>query len=202
MMRDLVKFLSRFNRKERFFLVGQALGNEEFSLDESFREELSKVIEVKIPSDAFAAMDYHLDWIAASLWAYREPGNLCNPLPNSGQISGTQQDIDLLIAFEAEGRYHLVLLEAKGYGSWNNGQMREKSRRLKRIFGEDGEKHPRVKPHFCLMSPGRPGRLETEDWPAWMMGDGGQPYYWLKLNLKPHRLQVTREGSGFRIRKI
>ena len=188
MMADLVKLLSRFNRKERFFLVGQALGNKEFSLDASFCEELGKEIEVKVPRDAFAAMDYHLDWIAASLWAYRKPENLGSPFPNSDQVvTGTQQDIDLLIAFKAEHYYHLVLLEAKG-GSWNNNQMREKSQRLKRIFGEDGEKHPKVKPHFCLMSPRRPRRLEPEDWPAWMRRCGDQPYYWLKLNLYPFGL--------------
>ena len=208
MMADLVKLLSRFNRKERFFLVGQALGNKEFSLDASFREELGKEIEVKVPRDAFAAMDYHLDWIVASLWAYRKPENLDSLFPNSDQlVKGTQQDVDLLIAFESEGCYHLVFLEAKaydsdGYASWDNDQMRKKSQRLKRIFEEDGEKHPKVKPHFCLMSPRRPRRLETEDWPAWMRRCGDQPYYWLKLKLEPHRLRVTREGSSFRIKKI
>ena len=202
-MADLVKLLSRFNRKERFFLVRQALGNKEFALDANFREELSKQIEVNIPCNAFAAIDYHLDWIAASLWAYQKPENEGLLFSNSNQvIKGTQQDIDLLIAFKAGGYYHLVLLEAKGYGSWDNNQMREKSQRLKRIFGECGEKHPKVKPHFCLMSPKQPQRLKTEHWPAWMRRCGGQPYYWLKLNLEPHRLRVTREGNGFRIREI
>ncbi len=44
-MPDLIDPLSRFNRKERFFLVSQALGNKGvtngFLLDQSFREKLS-----------------------------------------------------------------------------------------------------------------------------------------------------------------
>ena len=211
-MSDLVELLSQFNRKERFFLVGQALGNKGFLLDASFREKLGDVIEVEIPSNAFAGMDYHLDWIAASLWAYRKPELVGKPFSNADQVAtGTQQDIDLLIAFEAEDHYCLVLLEAKGYDSWTNEQMCEKSQRLKGIFGWDGKKHPKVKPHFCLTSPRKPERLETRSWPTWMRKDVGDPYYWLELNLEYPRLQITRcdsngksleGGSHFCIKKV
>ena len=166
----------RNHRKERFFLVGQALGNRGFSLDPSFRKKLGDEIKVKIPTDAFTGMDYHLDWIAASVCAYREPKVLDKPFPNSEQVAtGTQQDIDLLIAFEAEDHYCVVLLEAKGYDSWTNAQMNQKSQRLQGIFGWDGKKHPEVKPHFCLASPRRPERLETGSWPTWMRKDGDDP---------------------------
>ena len=128
---DLISLLNHFNRKERFFLVGQALGNREFSLGERFRQELGEVIEVEIPCDAFVAMDYHPDWISASLWAYRNPKRVGEAVCNSdGVATGTQQDVDLLIAFEQEDCYCLVLVEAKGYDSWNNKQMNEKSDRL------------------------------------------------------------------------
>ena len=161
-MSDLVELLSQFNRKERFFLVGQALGNKGFSLAEDFRKKLGDEIKSEIPADAFVGMDYHLDWIAASLWAYRNPELVDKPFANSDQVAtGTQQDIDLLIAFEAEGHYYLVLLEAKGYSPWSNEQMCDKAQRLKGIFGCDGKKHPKVKPKFCLTSPRKPERLET-----------------------------------------
>ena len=52
-MSDLIEILRQFNRKERFFLIGQALGNEAFSLAERFRQELGEVIGVKIPGNAF-----------------------------------------------------------------------------------------------------------------------------------------------------
>ena len=158
-MSDLIDLLSRFNRKERFFLVSQALSNEGgtkgFSLDPCFREKLSREIGVEVPDTALAWMDYHLDWIAASLWAHRKPGYLDTIFPNPDQrvVTGTQRDIDLLIAFKTGDDHHLVLLEAKGYDDWDNRQLAKKSRQLKEIFGPHGDKHPNVKPYFCLSSP-------------------------------------------------
>ena len=109
-MSDLIEILRQFNRKERFFLIGQALGNEAFSLAERFRQELGEVIGVKIPGNAFVGMDYHLDWIAASLRAHRNPKRVGEAVCNSDEVAtGTQQDVDLLIAFEQEDCYCLVL---------------------------------------------------------------------------------------------
>ena len=117
-MPDLIEILEQFNRKERFFLIGQALGNEDFPLSKSFREDLGDAIGIDIPRGAFAAMDYHLDWIAASLRAYQacregEPMKvslLGKTFPNSGSdpvVTGTQQDTDLLIAFKEKRRGEL-----------------------------------------------------------------------------------------------
>ena len=201
-MPDLIDLLSRFNRKERFFLVRQALGTKGgtngFSLDPCFREKLGKAISVEVPDTALAWMDYHLDWIAASLRAHREPGYLDTVFPNPGQrvVTGTQRDIDLLIAFKTGDDYHLILLEAKGDEAWNNDQLAAKSKRLKKIFGPAGAEQPNVTPYFCLTSPRKPERLKTEDWPAWMRRDGTDPYYWLKLDLPSPRLHVTRCNSG------
>ena len=201
-MTDLIDLLSCFNRKERFFLVRQALGTKGgtggFTLDPCFREKLGKAICVEVPDTALAWMDYHLDWIAASLWAYRKPGCLDTIFPNPYQrvVTGTQRDIDLLIAFKTGDDHYLVLLEAKGYDDWNNRQLAKKSRQLKEIFGPHGDKHPNVKPYFCLSSPEQSKNLKIEDWPAWMRRDGTDPYYWLKLDLPSPRLHVTRCNSG------
>ncbi|MGL4354938.1 MAG: hypothetical protein ACRCTP_13820 [Aeromonas popoffii] len=59
--------LKSFNRKERFYLVGQMLGNPDFRMDDKQLDKISKLIDVEIPREYFAAMDYHLDWIYASL---------------------------------------------------------------------------------------------------------------------------------------
>ena len=201
-MTDLIETLGKFNRKERFFLIRQALGDGDFPLSKSFREDLGVAIGlaacgIEIPCGAFAAMDYHLDWIAASLWAYQKPDPTSEPFPNPDRVvTGTQQDTDLLIAFkEKEGEnYRLVLVEAKGYGPWSNKQMGEKAERLEGIFGKDGKKHPEVTPHFCLMSLTPPEKLVTESWPAWMKADAGYPY-WMELKLDYPRLEVTRCDS-------
>ena len=193
-MSDLIEILSKFNRKERFFLIGQALGKQKFVLADSFREDLCAKIGVEVPDCAYAAMDYHLDWIAASLRAHRNPDPTDEPYSNSDKVvTGTQQDIDLLIAFKAGEVYHLILVEAKGYSYWNNKQLLAKAQRLKKLFGRKGEKHrPEVKPHFCLMSPQRPKGLTCDSWPSWM-----REYHWLQLKLEWPRWRVTRcESNG------
>ena len=50
------------------------LGNQDFRMDENQLDEISKLIKVKIPNEYFAAMDYHLDWIYASLFLTQEHG--------------------------------------------------------------------------------------------------------------------------------
>src|SRR4051812_23440982 len=62
-----LEYLRRLNRKERFFLVGMALGNPSFELAPAFRDLIGGALGLKIPHDSFVAMDYHLDWIYASL---------------------------------------------------------------------------------------------------------------------------------------
>ncbi|MBI4301278.1 MAG: hypothetical protein HY664_01570 [Chloroflexi bacterium] len=64
-MLEIIANLRLFNRKERFFLVGMALGNPKFKLIEQFRNQLNDKLGLFVPEDAFAAMDYHLDWIYA-----------------------------------------------------------------------------------------------------------------------------------------
>ena len=206
-MSDLIEILSKFNRKERFFLIGQALGKQKFVLADSFREDLFAKIGVEVPDCAYAAMDYHLDWIAASLRAHRNPDPTDELYSNSDNVvTGTQQDIDLLIAFKAGEVYHLVLVEAKGYSYWDNKQLLEKTQRLQNLFGHEGnEHHPEVKPHFCLMSPQKPEKLKCDSWPAWM-----RDYHWLQLKLENPRWKVTRcdsegessaNGGHFRIKE-
>ena len=197
-MAGLIKLLKQFNRKERFFLVGQALDNEGFRLSDCFREKLADAIGLKeeIPCDAFAAMDYHLDWVAGSLWAYLHLD--CETFPKTDKTSRvTQRDVDLIIAFKAEGYHHIIFIEAKGYNSWDNAQMHLKADRLKNIFGQHGEKYCNVEPHFCLASLKPPQGLKIQDWPKWMKKDDTQkqdcawPYYWMKLDLPSPRSIVT-----------
>ena len=187
---DLLELLESFNRKERFFLVRQALGN--FQLSDEFRRELGDAISVAIPRDAFAAMDYHLEWLTAALYAH-ECGDLNRIFDNPQQqvIKGNQQDTDLLVAFQDDERHHIVLVEAKGATGWTKKQMRSKADRLTQIFGSDGNRYSGVMPHFCLASPCPPKKLRASEWPRWMSKDDGS-YYWLRLNFPEDRVMVTR----------
>lgn len=194
-MSDFITLLEQFNRKERFFLFLRATGKDELKLSTEFEEQLSKKIGVKVPDCAYAATDYHLDWLAASVKAYQsglsEEQYIGKPFPNHGEqktVKGSQEDIDLLIAFKEKGTdsYHVILVEAKGYGSWDSAQLRSKAERLKQIFpnpDKDG-----IRPHFCLLSPKKPQRLSAEirrDWP-----------HWTCLDVPVKRLEVTRIDSG------
>lgn len=206
-MPDLIELLESFNRKERFFLISQALGN--FQMSDHFRRELGKTVSIEIPAGSFTAMDYHLDWLTAALVAHGA-GNKGELFDNPGQqtIHGTQEDIDLLVAFRAESLYHIILVEAKGDTGWTNKQMRSKANRLTQIFGLNGGKYADVHPHICLTSPKKPSqRLKDGEWPAWMR-KGGNSFNWLELNFPGNRRIVTRcdadrnpsaQGQYFRI---
>ena len=206
-MSDLIKTLKSFNRKERFFLLRNALGKQDFKLSEKFRRALSKSAgSPQIPDNAFVAIDYHLDWLYASLFLAcckpEEEQPYCNEIRVS---TGTQQDIDLLVAFKTENTHHLILVEAKGYGSWDNKQLERKTERLCKIFGNDGKKYDSdVKPYICITSPECPKKIKTDKWPEWMMNKNGKPK-WFKLCLPGERRTVigtdAKKRHGFYIRK-
>ena len=194
---DLIALLRSFNRKERQILLSEVLRREEgevvFSLDAGFRKRLGGKIGVTVPADAYVAMDYHLDWLAMALHLAATP-DLPERIRNVGLFEGNQQDVDLLVAFEAADGAHLALIEAKGVTRWDKRQLASKARRLRRIFG-DGPGSDLATPHFVLMSPKRPARLDTSGWPGWMRRDG-KPH-WLELPLPGGLRKATRcDDSG------
>lgn len=213
-MGNLLDILDSFNRKERFFLLAQALGQYEessgaekkakFKLSENFREGLAKTLclkerDIRIPTDSssiFVAMDYHLDWIAASLCHFEEqqelPYSFSNENNGDSVVKGTQQDIDLLVAFHCvdDKKYHLVFIEAKAYTSWDKSQFEEKACRLKQIFGNTVAKDSKVQPHFCLMGPKDIVDFDMQCVPTWMMPRG--KLVRLCLSLPNSRLRVRR----------
>ena len=187
---NLIEILRKFNRKERFFLVGAALGNKDFSLGKEFKNALEKKIGVKIYGDFFTAMDYHLDWIDVSLKLWTGNIRIGENFQNlNSQINKNQEDIDLLIAFKSSGKYHIVLIEAKGVTGWTNKQMDSKVKRFREFFGENGKKQKNLIVHFLLMSPREPKRI-NEDWPSWMTTD--RKPNWMELTIPDNFMKVTR----------
>ncbi|MCX8042892.1 MAG: hypothetical protein N3B18_02055 [Desulfobacterota bacterium] len=97
-------------------------------------------MRLKIPKAVFAAIDYHLDWLYASL-KIAASNDTATVFPNrKGMIKAHQEDVDFLIAYEANDVYHLILIEAKGVTGLTNKQMTSKANRLRDIFGDDGTK--------------------------------------------------------------
>jgi hypothetical protein len=189
-MSAIIENLNRLNRKERFFLIGMALGNPEFRLGQVFRNQLNDGFRLVIPDNAFVAMDYHLNWIyAAASLSYGNPvlGRLFDN--HEGDIDGTQEDVDLLVAYEENnGVNHLIMLEAKGVDSFNNRQFEHKMKRLKSLFGQECEKWPNIKPHLGLVSPRESQGLHYDACPLWLKTDGKIP--WFKMPIPKDRLTM------------
>jgi hypothetical protein len=80
-MSNIVDWLILFNRKERYYLIRQALGT--FILGDEFRQALSEAIGVPIPDNTRTLMDYHLDWVYASV---RLPQFFPNPVTVGGEV--------------------------------------------------------------------------------------------------------------------
>lgn len=187
-----IEYLKSFNRKERFHLVGQLLGNSEFNLDPNLFRKILDLLELDTPTYYFSAMDYHLDWIYASLALAQnhddEPklrDNLC--------ISATAEDVDFLLAFlDDAGNTHLVMIEAKGDTSFTNEQIQSKANRLSAIFGKNNEKWPNVIPHFLICSPVKPSRLKISNVPAFMLNKANDGFTWFRLYMPSEQRKVTR----------
>ncbi|MGU5696294.1 hypothetical protein ACV1D9_03845 [Aeromonas allosaccharophila] len=198
MSNNLIDNLKSFNRKERFYLIGQMLGNQEFRMDENQLDEISKLIKVKIPSEYFAAMDYHLDWIYASLFLTQEHDEKIFPrnfIDNNKkvdlQISGTQEDVDFLLTFvDHENTTHIVMIEAKGDSYFSNAQLNSKNKRFNAIFGDE-DTWPNVKPHFLLCSPKEPQNVSIEN-PAYFMCPQESQLIWFPLVMDTGKNKVTR----------
>lgn len=178
----LVKALRRFNRKERYWLLADAIGDPFYELSCSFLRKISSALDVDVPSDAWWAFDYHFDWLHAVLSSGPDfdIDRLVNESPRSNRpevIKGNQEDIDLIVAFGKT----IILIEAKLWTGWSNEQIASKGRRLADLKVEH------VQPYFLLTSQKKPGRLKYKylsagsskpDWPDWaLIGEGGQPLH-------------------------
>ncbi|HGK7310789.1 hypothetical protein [Aeromonas hydrophila] len=198
MSNELIKNLKSFNRKERFYLVGQMLGNPDFRMDDKQLDKIYDLINIKIPREYFAAMDYHLDWIYASLYLTqnnptgRVERNFIeeNGIAIDHQISGTQEDVDFLLAFvDHENITHIVMIEAKGDSYFSNGQLDSKNKRFKAIFGNENT-WPNVRPHFIICSPKKPQKINIEEPAYFIFKNSKLP--WLELDMGNGKNKVTR----------
>jgi hypothetical protein len=146
------------------------------------------VLNVKIPSEYFFAMDYHLDWVLAALTQfYGQPQENAIHDNNHKLIKGTQEDVDLILVFSVSGKNHIVLFEAKGFTSWSNEQLNKKEKRLGNIFNYI-EAHnvncTNLKQHYILMSPNKPQKLT--------LAREEQRFGFIKLEMTSGHKYVTR----------
>ena len=189
-LEGLIAILESLNRKERFFLVGAALGNPNFQLGDEYARSLSRSFDLDVPSNSWVAMDYHLDWISTALHVTHNHLSHGEPWLNDGIVKGNQEDVDLIVGFEDADTTVLLLVEAKAETGWTNSQQQSKADRLSGIFGSESDRYLGVQPHFALTSPRRPEKLDASRWPSWMAPEG-RPI-WFPLTVPPNRRRVVR----------
>ena len=154
-MEHFVDQLKRFNAKERFWLIAHATGNP--MLSPTFRSQLSEAVGAAVPSNAWWAMDYHLDWLEAALECAGAARGKRYPQPEANRnFNRNQEDVDLIVAWDDGALTRLAVVEAKGARSWGTQQYESKLRRLTFVFGKDGQRRTGVAPSFVLASPRRP----------------------------------------------
>ena len=211
--KTLVNCLKILNRKERYWLLRQALGKKNFDLDKEFVGSLETALNgsalikkdggIQICKNAWWAMDYHLDWIAVALQLYSNKSNLDLSADSEKKISncfegnnryclksngkktplvrGTALDADLIVAYDNT----LILIEAKGDGSWGRKQMMKKITRLNELH--DFAESLGINMYLVLCSPGetkvhvpdkkKPSQKAGVPWQEWALLDGEKPIH-------------------------
>lgn len=171
--------LRAFNRKERYWLLRNAIGKKFEELDRGFLDRLQAALaergaQVAIPSTAWFAFDYHFDWMYGAVARFAGTEGETNGrrsrrilAENAHQIAhdvlGNQEDMDLLIAFDRT----IILIEAKFESSWGNTQYARKIARLKdlALFASetvpDAAENP-LKFYFVLTSSREPQKLMAD----------------------------------------
>lgn len=186
--------LRAFNRKERYWLLRNAIGSKFELLDRYFLNEIQTALSkdhesVQIPENAWFAFDYHFDWIYGAIVRYSQSATksidsgpprlrrFVAGAENQYDIIGNQEDVDLLIAF---GRT-IILVEAKFEGSWGNTQFARKLNRYRDldVFQREilaDSVAPPLDLRFVLTSARRPRKLDNSDLP-WVRLECGEDMF-------------------------
>src|SRR6266853_2568681 len=189
-MSKLVQILDRFNRKERFCLLSDALidpadeltkavdtiGRPFRPLNQRFRSNLKDALELKseIPEGSWWAFDYHLDWLFAAL----EIAHKCSQVEELDRKfvapPRRQQPRDRSKVYSNDGRFKFniedcdlivayddnIILVEAKVGFWDNSQLQSK------LVGRLG-RIDRNNLHYVLASPKPPVNVITDGWPKW-----------------------------------
>lgn len=93
---SLVDSLQRLNRKERYWLLRNALGRSgaDLSLSRAFLQRLGQKIERSIPPSAWWAMDYHIDWLFSALVLDRLGAECPDRMQNPARLSAKALQVE------------------------------------------------------------------------------------------------------------
>ncbi|MBZ8132980.1 hypothetical protein [Afifella sp. IM 167] len=222
MSTTLAEVLKAFNRKERYWLLRDALGSAgaEVPLSQDFQAKLSAKIGRDVPCDAWWAMDYHIDWFFAALVYFYLGADRTTEAPhenptmhvtNEGKrsrlIRGSQEDFDMIVAFDNVA----ILIEAKFEGAWSNSQIDSKRQRLRefgqawpKLSGKETGPNAQASIFLVLTSPKESKGLEAGSWPRFLHLDQNDAPFFMQLDfahapktfLQPLRCDKNGESNA------
>lgn len=154
--KTLIECLDSFNRKERYWLVRNCCGEGdalELPLGGNFIQKLKEFPGLSDLdfSNAWWAMDYHIDWLVAAITLYRDhslqklrSGDI--PYVKKDNVKGSQEDFDFIVCVGND----IILIEAKMATGWTSQQLDSK---ISRINGLRPSTNVDINFHFFMMSP-------------------------------------------------
>lgn len=182
----LVDHLRAFDSHERAILLHAATGRD-FRLSTEFRQRIRETIDVAPPASAFVATDYTIDWLYAALCSVWGHVGSRQTRPTGQKLTGSIEDIDLLIGWDGKPRPRLVFVEAKGYNGWSTKQLNHKIDRLDEVVTPFMDY---IDVDLILTGPA-PGRgLDSSTWPGWA-----------KPGAEPNFIELDDPGPRFSIRR-
>lgn len=207
--------LRQFDRKERFYLVQNCLGEAADKVGNDFASLVSNALhpQCRVDPAAWWTTDYHLDWLAGALALCYCPKLLENHLtvswvngigtePGHQLVMGSQEDADLVIA----DKTRLILIEAKRFGRWQKAQVITKLNRLRTLklyndkLSQSNPGRPKIEIFMLFASPGKsskpPGGLE-KIWQDYCNGIEMTTLSWIPLksvdgDKRKHALMTRR----------
>lgn len=194
-----VKALKQFNVKERHFLMRYALSE---TLSDDFVQDLIKRLQdiglskLQGAKAIYWGMDYHFEWINASLLLATGDLNLKENGKSElkeGVLAARIEDVDLMVVLEkSDASMVLVLIEAKGVTPFGNEQFVSKINRLREVRVSAGTQGEWLETIMLVMSPemSRPSLATrqsfvdqlkgVEFWPSNVPGNEAQ-LVWMEL---------------------
>ena len=145
----------------------------------------------------FAGMDYHLDWLFAALWMtankpdwdgnkvddirvpmeiHTTEDGIKNLHSDFRLITGTQEDLDLLVVYSDEKKLAMLFIEAKGSAAFDRVQLGRKLIRLDRIIAH-ADSELLMQCRLVLVAPKRPDFKDAEgkEYKSWISFAQGLP---------------------------
>lgn len=218
----------------RFAYLGQSTPYEStstFLSIEADKRLRTHALEMGLAESAkcvFAGMDYHLDWLFAAIWiaktspswtagddsdrpsqamaSHEAVADLKHLYTDFRSVSGSQEDVDLLVVYDDGNRLAVLFVEAKGSASFDKVQLARKVIRLDRILVDSGmtsQENRLLEFRLILAAPYEPSfNCCLEHAKTLPRGKPGEPDKFSAMRVALEGLHPSGIGKGLHFLKI